>query len=99
MRSGERRCCQAAAAVRNSAPRKPVKKTGFSMTSLMFRITSTKVRSSLRPSAGMTAHEKTKKVPAIRPVATAAAPRTMRWSAVVGRSGPLVFMDPVKWRG
>lgn len=55
---GERRCCQAAAAVRNSAPKKPAKNTGFSKTSLMFCMTSMKVRSPLRPSAGVTAQEK-----------------------------------------
>ncbi|GEB56224.1 hypothetical protein GCM10017674_33660 [Streptomyces gardneri] len=53
-----------------------VKKTGFWITSLMFRMTSTKTRSSLRASAGITEQTYANKSPATSPVATVAAPRT-----------------------
>ncbi|MFJ1894584.1 hypothetical protein [Streptomyces sp. NPDC088115] len=61
------------------------------MTSLMFCVTSVKVRSSLRPSAGMTAQEKTWNVPAGSP---AAPPGTRRRRARCGRSARLVAMVP-----
>ncbi|GGX18514.1 hypothetical protein GCM10010353_37120 [Streptomyces chryseus] len=73
---GVRRCCQAETAVRIRAPKKPAKNTGFSITSLMFRMTSMDVRSSLRRSAGITAQANAYQTPATSPVVTVAAART-----------------------
>ncbi|MFG2782318.1 hypothetical protein ACGFY7_31295 [Streptomyces prunicolor] len=46
-------------AASTNAPLKPRKNTGFWITSLMFRMTSTNTWSSLRANVGMIAHAKT----------------------------------------
>ncbi len=57
-RYGVPRDCQAATPLSANAPMKLRKNTGFWMTSLMLRITSTNSRSSLRANAGMIAQAK-----------------------------------------
>lgn len=76
--AGDLRCCRQATALTTSAPKKPAKNTGFWITSLMFCMTSMKVRSSLRASAGITEVVYAYQTPATRPFVTTAAPRTIR---------------------